>query len=78
MSALLDERQKRRRDLRNEQPEGAGAKTAAEEVGSKSLQSLAASVKRKSANIDPPGLGKRKKAIIIAFGLTSTSFFLFS
>ena len=62
MSALLDERQKRQRELRNEQPEGAGAKTkAAEEVGSKSLQSLVESVKRKSANIDPPGQGKRRK-----------------
>ena len=40
MSALLDERQKRQHELRNEQPEGAGAKTKAAEVGSKSLQSL--------------------------------------
>ena len=62
MSALLDERQKRQRELRNEQPEGTGSKTkSAEEVGSKSLQSLVESVKRKSANIDPPGQGKRRK-----------------
>ena len=62
MSALLDERQKRQRELRNEQPEGISSKTkSGEEVGSKSLQSLVESVKRKSANIDPPGQGKRRK-----------------
>ncbi|KJA29425.1 hypothetical protein HYPSUDRAFT_127220 [Hypholoma sublateritium FD-334 SS-4] len=62
MSALLDERQKRQRELRDEQPEGAAVKTKATgEVGPKSLQSLVESVKRKSANIDPPGQGKRRK-----------------
>ncbi|KAF9480997.1 hypothetical protein BDN70DRAFT_876869 [Pholiota conissans] len=65
MGALLDERQKRQRELRDQRPEGIAAKSkpATDATGAKSLQSLVESVKRKSANIEPPGQGKRRKLL---------------
>ncbi|KAF5312855.1 hypothetical protein D9619_003513 [Psilocybe cf. subviscida] len=68
MTALLDERQKRQRELRSEDRPDAPVSTkrrAADEpepgTGAKSLQSLVESVKRKSANVEAPGQGKRRK-----------------
>ncbi|KAF8971365.1 hypothetical protein BDZ97DRAFT_1901573 [Flammula alnicola] len=62
MSALLDERQKRQRELRDEHVEGAPSRPKTTgETGPKSLQSLVESVKRKSTNIEPSGQGKRRK-----------------
>jgi len=62
MTALLDERQKRRREQRDERPDDVHTKSNGSHTsGSKSLESLVESVKRKSANIDPPGQGKRRK-----------------
>ncbi|KDR84931.1 hypothetical protein GALMADRAFT_107424 [Galerina marginata CBS 339.88] len=61
MSALLDERQKRQRDLRGGQEiDVAGRPKGVKDAG-ESLQRLVESVKRKSANNDPPGQGKRRK-----------------
>jgi len=61
MTALLDERQKRRREQIKQSEEVVTKPTANQEPGSKTLQSLVESIKRKSANIDPPGQGKRRK-----------------
>lgn len=62
MTALLDERQKRRREQRDERPDDVHTKSNGPHTSdSKSLESLVESVKRKSANIDPPGQGKRRK-----------------
>lgn len=66
MGALLEERQKRQRELRDQRPEGGDTKqkpVAEGTGGGKSLQSLVESVKRKSANIEPPGKGKRRKLL---------------
>jgi hypothetical protein len=64
MGALLEERQKRQRELRDQRPEGEAAKSKPTEgTNAKSLQSLVESVKRKSANADPPGQGKRRKLL---------------
>jgi len=60
MGALLEERQKRQRELRGEQ-DGVIKPKANRESGPKSLQSLVESVKRKSANTEQPGQGKRRK-----------------
>lgn len=61
MGALLEERQKRQRELRGEQDGVVNKPNANRESGPKSLQSLVESVKRKSANAEQPGLGKRRK-----------------
>ena len=60
MGALLEERQKRQRELRGEQ-DGVIKPKANRESRPKSLQSLVESVKRKSANTEQPGQGKRRK-----------------
>ncbi|KIM48253.1 hypothetical protein M413DRAFT_439980 [Hebeloma cylindrosporum] len=61
MGALLEDRQKRQRELRGEQDGVVSKRRATRESGPKSLQSLVESVKRKSANIEQPGQGKRRK-----------------
>ncbi|KAJ3494664.1 hypothetical protein NLJ89_g10760 [Agrocybe chaxingu] len=62
MSALLDERQKRRKGQRNEGADVISKKPKNTDAGgAKSLQSLVESLKRKSANVDQPGQGKRRK-----------------
>lgn len=61
MGALLEERQKRQRELRSEQDGVVGTRKANRESAPKSLQSLVESVKRKSANTEQPGQGKRRK-----------------
>jgi len=61
MTVLLEERQRRRREQREQSEEVTKKSTASREPGSKTLQTLVESVKRKSANIDPPGQGKRRK-----------------
>ncbi|TFK41218.1 hypothetical protein BDQ12DRAFT_679099 [Crucibulum laeve] len=60
MAALLDERQKRQKSMREEHEESTLVK-AAPVAGGKSLQSLVESVKRKSANTGMTGTGKRRK-----------------
>ena len=71
MTAILDERQRRRR----EQTEDTEIHTTASQLGkaamdnaaggansnSNSLQNLVESLKRKNANADLPGVGKRRK-----------------
>ncbi|CAA7258695.1 unnamed protein product [Cyclocybe aegerita] len=62
MSALLDERQKRRKGQRNEEVDVVSKKPKnADADGAKNLQSLVESVKRKSTNVHQPGQGKRRK-----------------
>ncbi|KAH9486989.1 Pre-rRNA-processing protein esf1 [Psilocybe cubensis] len=62
MSALLDERQRRQRELWGDRDESIPIpKKDLPDQGSKSLQNLVESVKRKSAAIDAPGQGKRRK-----------------
>jgi hypothetical protein len=61
MGALLEERQKRQRELRGEQDGVVSKPKANREGGAKSLQSLVESVKRKSANTEQPGQGKRRR-----------------
>lgn len=62
MTALLDERQKRMHERRGSQ-DGRVTNKAKDTTGNStnSLRSLVESVKRKSANVDIPGQGKRRK-----------------
>ncbi|KAF8905527.1 hypothetical protein CPB84DRAFT_1844934 [Gymnopilus junonius] len=62
MTTLLEERQKRIREQRGSR-DGVVSKIAKSITGNSAngLQSLVESVKRKSANIDTPGQGKRRK-----------------
>ncbi|TCD69922.1 pre-rRNA-processing protein esf1 [Steccherinum ochraceum] len=57
MSALLDERSKQQR---GQKPRESVASTS-KGSGSRDLQSLVESVKRKSSNLEQPGVGKRRK-----------------
>ncbi|KAF9535416.1 hypothetical protein CPB83DRAFT_9601 [Crepidotus variabilis] len=62
MSAFMDERQKRRREQTAEEGVETSRKSKdAADHKTRSLKNLVESVKRKSANIDPPGQGKRRK-----------------
>lgn len=64
MAALLEERQKRRREIRGNEMDGNSAesrKVGASDTSNRSLQSLVESVKRKSAQSEMPGQGKRRK-----------------
>ena len=63
MAAILDERQRRRRDQARKAEETYAATSSRSGSGtnSKSLRSLVESVKRKSVNADVPGIGKRKR-----------------
>jgi len=62
MTTLLEERQRRQKELRGGQDESISSKPKSNgSDNTKSLQNLVESVKRKSANIDPPGQGKRRK-----------------
>jgi hypothetical protein len=62
MTALLEERQKRQREVRGEEADGVVSNPKANLAsGPKSLQSLVESVKRKSTQSDQPGQGKRRK-----------------
>lgn len=62
MTALLDERQRRQRDLRGGLEDSFPSQRKDIPVeGTKNLQKLVESVKRKSATIDPPGQGKRRR-----------------
>jgi len=61
MEALLEERQKRQRELRGEQDGVLSKPKANRESAPKSLQSLVESVKRKSVNTEQTGQGKRRK-----------------
>lgn len=68
MTAILEERQKRRRERTQKAEEIHTTAFRRKRVGlddamsnSKSLQNLVESVKRKSANADLPGVGKRRK-----------------
>lgn len=63
MAALLEERQKRQREIRGNEVDRNSAKSR--NVGapdsSRNLQSLVESVKRKSVQSKMPGQGKRRK-----------------
>ena len=61
MSALLDERSRRKQEKASKSRESTVAKRANADAPQPSLQSLVESVKRKSANLDAPGVGKRWK-----------------
>lgn len=61
MKILLEEKQRRRREQIGQSEEITKKPTAGQEPSSKALQTLVESVKRKNANIDPPGQGKRRK-----------------
>ncbi|KAF9568445.1 hypothetical protein CPC08DRAFT_654675 [Agrocybe pediades] len=62
MSALLEERQKRQKELRGGQDESLPSKPKPSNIDNgKSLQTLVESVKRKSSTVDAPGQGKRRK-----------------
>ncbi|PPQ87037.1 hypothetical protein CVT25_000014 [Psilocybe cyanescens] len=62
MTALLDERQRRQRDLRGGLEDSFPSQRKDIPVEeTKNLQKLVESVKRKSATIDPPGQGKRRR-----------------
>ncbi len=63
MGALLEERQKRRRSehVRDVEEVANRPKVVDSKAGTKSLQNLVESVKRKSANLDVPGQGKRRR-----------------
>jgi len=63
MAALLEERQKRRREIRGNEMDGNPAKSRKVGVSdsSRNLQSLVESVKRKSVQSEMAGQGKRRK-----------------
>ncbi|KAF8807347.1 hypothetical protein BYT27DRAFT_7097591 [Phlegmacium glaucopus] len=62
MAALLEERQKRQREIRGNEMDGNSAKSRKVGVSdTRSLQSLVESVKRKSVQSEMPGQGKRRK-----------------
>jgi hypothetical protein len=61
MGALLEERQKRRREQVRDVEVANRPKVVDSKAGTKSLQNLVESVKRKSANLDVPGQGKRRR-----------------
>jgi len=61
MGALLEERQKRRREQVQAVEVANRPKIVDSKAGTKTLQNLVESVKRKSANLDVPGQGKRRR-----------------
>ena len=63
MAALLEERQKRQREIRSNEVDRNSAKSRNVGVSdsSRNLQSLVESVKRKSVQSKMPGQGKRRK-----------------
>ncbi|KAI0801175.1 hypothetical protein C8Q74DRAFT_1364815 [Fomes fomentarius] len=61
MSALLEERSRRQQEKASKNRESTVARRADTESQQPSLQSLVESVKRKSAALDKPGMGKRRK-----------------
>lgn len=62
MAALLEERQKRQRELRGNEMDGNSVKSREVAVSnSRNLQSLVESVKRKSVLSEVAGRGKRRK-----------------
>lgn len=63
MAALLEERQKRQREIRGDEMDGDSVKSKKVGVSdsSRSLQNLVESVKRKSVQSEMPGQGKRRK-----------------
>jgi len=62
MAALLEERQKRQREIRGNEIDGNSVKSRKVGVSdSRNLQSLVESVKRKSAQSEVGGQGKRRK-----------------
>lgn len=60
MSAILEERQRRRRE-QIDKSEEVHNRSSSSVTNPKSLQSLVESVKRKYVNADLPGVGKRRK-----------------
>jgi hypothetical protein len=61
MTAILEERQKRRKEQTQMAEEVHTTASRRKGTDAMSLQSLVESVKRKSANADMPGVGKRRK-----------------
>lgn len=61
MSALLEERSRRQQEKASRNRESTVTRRADAESQQSSLQSLVESVKRKSAALDKPGMGKRRK-----------------
>ena len=61
MSALLDERSRRQQEKTSKSRESTIVKHSESGAPQPSLKSLVESVKRKSAVLDAPGVGKRRK-----------------
>ncbi|TFK94459.1 hypothetical protein K466DRAFT_536116 [Polyporus arcularius HHB13444] len=61
MAALLDERSRRQQEKASKNRDSTVAKHSDADPQQQSLQSLVESVKRKSAVLDEPGIGKRRK-----------------
>jgi len=63
MTALVEERQKRQREIRGNEMDGNSAKSRKDGISdsSRNLQSLVESVKRKSVQSEITGQGKRRK-----------------
>ncbi|KAI0698440.1 hypothetical protein C8T65DRAFT_12783 [Cerioporus squamosus] len=61
MAALLDERSRRQQEKASKNRESTTARRGEADPQQPSLQSLVESVKRKSAILDEPGMGKRRK-----------------
>ena len=61
MAALLDERSRRQQEKASKGQDSMTVKRDNADAHQPSLQSLVESVKRKSAVLDQPGVGKRRK-----------------